>query len=284
MRSRLCITSRNVFLLILLFSAQAFGQRLAILTPDNSASDNSYASELATRLSPKVRLVDPDQASAAFRSLTIPNPFNMSIAEAQAAAAVMGVDHFLVLRSATQRRTSITRADYYEAYAAHFLVDGRTGEMILWRLRSFEADTAVKADASLVASLDGTTAELISTVKSSTAGFFAQTPKQQIESVPDEGSPAAADLKTPVPYRRIKPEYTETAFLYEVKATVDIEVDIGADGAILGTRIVRWAGFGLEGSVEKAVRAMNWRPAMRGGRPLPMRVLLRYNFTKMSKE
>ena len=40
----------------------------------------------------------------------------------------------------------------------------------------------------------------------------------------------------------------------------------------------------LEESVEKAVRAMNWRPAMRNGSALPMRVLLRYNFTKVEKE
>ena len=63
-----------------------------------------------------------------------------------------------------------------------------------------------------------------------------------------------------------------------------IEADIGPDGKILATRIARWAGFGLEESVEKAVREMNWRPAMRKGTALPMRVLLRYNFTKKDKE
>ena len=284
MRSRLSITSRNFFVLLLLFSAQSFGQRLAILTPDDSASSKSYGIELESRLSARARVVDHDQAAAAFRSLTIPNPFNMSTTEAKAAAAVMGVDHFLVLRSATQRRTSIDRPDYYEAYAAHFLVDGRSGEMILWRLRSFEAVTPAKAEASLALTLDAAAAEFISSIKSSTASLSARPSATPIESVPDEGSPAAVNLKTPVPYKRIKPEYTDTAFLYEVKATVDIEVDIGADGTILGTRIVRWAGFGLEESVEKAVRSMNWRPAMRAGRPLPMRVLLRYNFTKTSKE
>jgi hypothetical protein len=284
MRSRLSIISRDLFVLILFFSAQSFGQRLAIVTPDDSVSSRSYAIELGSRLSAKVRLVDHDQAATAFRSLTIPNPFNMSIADAKAAAAVIGVDNFLVLRSATQRRTSITRPDYYEAYATHFLVNGRSGEMILWRMTSREADTPAKAESSLAPTLDATTAELILAIRSSTAGRLSQPSATPIESVPVEGTPAAADLKTPVPYRRIKPEYTETAFLYDVEATVDIEVDIGADGTILGTRIVRWAGFGLEESVEKAVRSMNWRPAMRAGRPLPMRVLLRYNFTKVSKE
>ncbi|MEO8042966.1 MAG: energy transducer TonB, partial [Acidobacteriota bacterium] len=84
--------------------------------------------------------------------------------------------------------------------------------------------------------------------------------------------------------RRIKPDYTTTAFLYDVRATIDVEADVDSDGRILSTRIVRWAGFGLEDSVEKAIRSMNWRPAMRGGKPLPMRVLLRYNFTKVDKE
>jgi outer membrane biosynthesis protein TonB len=71
--------------------------------------------------------------------------------------------------------------------------------------------------------------------------------------------------------------------LYDTKATVDLEADVDLDGKIIGTRIVRWAGFGLDESVEAAVRSMNWRPAMRNGKPLPMRILLRYNFTKLDK-
>jgi hypothetical protein len=61
-------------------------------------------------------------------------------------------------------------------------------------------------------------------------------------------------------------------------------VDIDAEGRIAASRIVRWAGFGLDESVEKAVRSMNWRPAMRNGKSLPMRVLLRYNFRKVEKD
>jgi hypothetical protein len=50
------------------------------------------------------------------------------------------------------------------------------------------------------------------------------------------------------------------------------------------TQIVRWAGYGLDEAVTETVRRMNWRPATRGGKALPIRVLLRYNFKKIEKE
>ena len=290
MRSRLSITIRNARILgllslVFLPAVNAFGQRLAILTPDGAESSQLCAVAIASRLViANIRIVDGDEANTAFRSKTILNPFNMTTTEAKTIASVMGVDHFLLVRAAVQRRTSISRSDYYEGYAAHFLVDGRSGELTLWRLKSFEGETPAKAEQSLIASSEATAAEIVNTVKTSSGARRFPASNVEIESVPEEGSPAATGLKPPIPYKRIKPEYTSTAFLYDVKATVDIEVDIGVDGSILGSRVVRWAGFGLDESVETAVRSMNWRPAMRAGGPLPMRVLLRYNFTKTSKE
>ena len=61
-------------------------------------------------------------------------------------------------------------------------------------------------------------------------------------------------------------------------------VDLDANGNILRTDVVRWAGFGLDESVEKTVRSMNWRPAERNGKTLPMRFLVRYNFKKIEKD
>ena len=87
-----------------------------------------------------------------------------------------------------------------------------------------------------------------------------------------------------MPYKRIKPEYTPAAYLYGIAATVDAEVSIDANGDVKRIDITRWAGYGLDESVIAAIRQMNWRPGERGGKPLPMRVLLRYNFTKIDKE
>ncbi|MGH6862143.1 MAG: energy transducer TonB, partial [Phyllobacterium sp.] len=77
---------------------------------------------------------------------------------------------------------------------------------------------------------------------------------------------------------------TQTAYLYEVAATVDAEVTIDEKGNLTQLDIVRWAGYGLDEAVIEAIRKMNWRPGERDGKPLPMRVLLRYNFTKLEKE
>jgi hypothetical protein len=65
---------------------------------------------------------------------------------------------------------------------------------------------------------------------------------------------------------------------------VEIVIDADASGRIMRTEITRWAGYGLDESVDKTVRAMNWRPAERNGKSLPMRFLVRYNFKKIDKE
>ena len=109
-------------------------------------------------------------------------------------------------------------------------------------------------------------------------------PKQQLEELPAENSPEAKNFRPPLPYRRIKPPYTRTAYQYSIAATVDVEVDVDETGGIARTEIVRWAGFGLDEAVEKTIRQMNWKPADRNGKPLPMRVLLRYNFKKVEPD
>ena len=108
--------------------------------------------------------------------------------------------------------------------------------------------------------------------------------KNLIEEVPNENTPETKNFRPPLPYRRISPEYTAIADFYNVEATVDISVDIDGDGKILETEIVRWAGYGLDESVTEAVRKMNWRPAERKGKFLPMRILLRYNFKDIEDE
>ena len=271
----------RIFFVLALIAVPISAQRIAILTPENKGRDLDYAARLAERLSGSIKVLDRSLSEAAFRSVTIASVFNMTAAEARAAAAVMGCDRFLLVRTGAHRRTSLSRSDYYESFAFLYLVDGRTGSLISWIRKSFDADTQLKADAALADSVDAAARELSAGVNVAT---FVTAPGTPIEEVPLEGSPAAVNLKPPIPYRRIKPEYTATAFLYDVRATIDVEADIAADGAVLGTRIVRWAGFGLEDSVDAAVRAMNWRPAMRNGRVLPMRVLLRYNFTKVNKD
>ena len=90
--------------------------------------------------------------------------------------------------------------------------------------------------------------------------------------------------KDPLPYKRIKPESSPEAYLYGVTATIDAQVDIDSAGKIKSIEFIRWAGFGLEETVETAIRSMIWRPAMQDGKPLASTVLLRYNFTKAPRD
>ncbi len=197
---------------------------------------------------------------------------------------MIGCDRFLLVRTGAHRRTSLSRSE--TTNRSHFSISstGGRGSLVSWIRKSFDADTQVKADAALADLVDVAAKESSGLFNNLNPAKFKTTAATSVEEVPSEGSPAAINLKPPIPYKRIKPEYTSTAFLYDVRATIDIEADISADGSVLATRITRWAGFGLEESVDAAVRVMNWRPALRNGRPLPMRVLLRYNFTKVDRD
>jgi TonB family protein len=106
-----------------------------------------------------------------------------------------------------------------------------------------------------------------------------------IEDAPDDEAAAARDgLRLPHPYRRLRPAYPETAERAEAVATVDVQLEIDAQGEISRLEIVRWAGFGLDEATLNTVRQLHFRPAMRGGVPIPIRILLRYNFRKPPKE
>src|SRR5438093_6175814 len=88
------------------------------------------------------------------------------------------------------------------------------------------------------------------------------------------------DLRTPRPYRRLKPPYPAIAAAAEVEAIVDVLVDVDAHGEVGHVEISRWAGYGLDQSVIETVKQMHFFPAMRDGVVIPMRVLLRYNFQR----
>lgn len=269
-------------LLLLLFSISP-AQRVAIITPEKSPQTNGYSLGLAEKLGEKIRVLDPGMSESGYRSTGIETPFNLSASESKRLASVLGCDLLLIIRTGIQRRMSFSKDDYFEAFAVSYLVSGRTGRLVDWRLNSFEAESADKAEGLLAKSIEARADKVIRAAASAINEELTQKPVSVLEEVPAEGSPGTKNFRPPVPYKRIKPDYTKIAYLYDARATVEIEVDIDADGTILRTDIVRWAGYGLDESVTDVVRKMNWRPAERNGKPLPMRVLLRYNFTKVEK-
>jgi hypothetical protein len=275
--------------LVLTFSLFALhlttaAQSISILSPGGEETSRSIAAKIEAILAAKFRIVDAAMSEAAFSSAKTENPFNMTTERSRAIGAAIGCDYFILVNSATLRRSSSARPAYYESHAAIYAVSTRTGRLIFWRLQRFEALKGQAAWASLDDAIDTTALDLENDLRLTAKQELTESTLHAMEEPPDDNTPAAKDFRPPVPYRRLKPEYTSDAFLYDVTATVDIVVDLDKDGKILRTQIERWAGYGLDESVGKAVRSMNWRPAMRSGKALPMRFLVRYNFKKIEKD
>ncbi|MGI8810901.1 MAG: energy transducer TonB [Pyrinomonadaceae bacterium] len=266
-------------LIAAVLSVAAFAQRVAILTPEGNAQALEIAERFEAPFADKFKLIDRSMAASAFRSSTPESPFNMTADQAKNVANAVGCDAFVLLKTETLRRSSFDRPEYYESYLAIYGVNGRSGQLVEWQLSTFKENDPAAASKRL--------AEAAPEIARIFAANLVTSGTHRTERPPMETinvDQTDKDLKQPTPYRRIKPVYTATAYLYGIRGTVDIEADIDDTGKILRTAIVRWAGFGLDDAVDEAVRAMNWRPAMRGGKALPMRVLLRYNFSKIEKE
>ncbi len=273
-----------VAVLLIAFSGAA-GQRIAIITPLDSKMDADYAGSLAAFLASQgARPVDRSLAAAALHAASFSDAFNLSATEAKRLAAAIGCEYLVIVRSDVLRRASFSRPDYFEAFAAIYLVSGRSGRLADWRLTSFEGVSTSDASRKLIGSSGAEAADIFNKLRlHSVAERMEKTP-DSIEEVPDENSQASKGLRPPIPYRRIKPEYSQRAGFYNVRATVDALVDISDTGEVLRVEIVRWAGFDLDESVAKTIKNMNWRPAMQNGKPLAMRVLLRYNFKNLENE
>jgi hypothetical protein len=263
--------------IVLAMAVVSNAERVAILSPAADEQAAKLAESLSTALEDKVTVLDNELAGSAFRSVTVADPFNLTSTEATRIGTVIGCDRFILIKSDTFRRSSLERPDYYEAFAAIYVVSSRTGRLLFWKLLPAEGSDEASARKGLADIVDSFPAELI---KAITAPEDLK-PARPIEEVPADGSPASRNFRAPVPYLRLKPEYTRLAYLYNVKATVEAEVDLDEHGNVMRAEIVRWAGFGLDDAVIDVIHKMNWRPAERNGKTLPMRILLRYNFKKL---
>lgn len=264
-----------MLLCVFALSLRVDAQKIAILTPDKTEKSVSFAEALESQLSDKLTILDNSLAQAAYLSVSPATPFNLTSDESKRIGAAIGCDVFMLIRAETLRRSSFQKAEYYESYAVIYLVSSRTGRLVFWKLQQFEAAKPDRAQKMLDYSIGSLATEIAANVRSAIKKELAEPIIAVMEEVPDENTPAAKNFRAPIPFRRIKPEYTTQASLYDIAATVDMVIDLDEKGAILRTEIVRWAGFGLDESVEKTVRGMNWRPAERNGKSLPMRFLVR---------
>ncbi len=278
--------SVRYFLILFLCLAgpqMALSQRIAVLAPIKSEQSAAVVGELKQALSEDFNVLDQSMIETIFDSFSFDNPYNLTKQESINFGAGSGSNFFILVRSDTLRRTSFERDEYYESYQAVFLVSARTGALTTFTYLKFEADSLPAARKQLFDSIPGTAAEIKKQIEDSLLDEIDPEPAAAQSLASFDANPLPG-LRPPLPYLRMKPAYTAVAGLYDILATVDVEVEIDSAGNVVDTDIVRWAGFGLDESVIKTVREMKWRPADLDGKPLAMRILLRYNFSNIETD
>lgn len=266
------------------FTRDVDAQRIAFLTPDRAELGERIRDGIGEELSSKYKVLDQSLVETAYSSVLPEDPFNLSQTDAQNIGARVGCDFLVVLRAAIEQRSTARSNDYYKGFIPVYVVSTRTGRLEFWRLIIFNAASPAHLEEETKRLMKVVATDVHDVIVRVSKGQPTEPSRPAVEEVPDSDSPLAKNFKPPIPYRRIKPEYTPEAAAFNITATVEILVDIAADGRVTRTEIVRYAGFDLDQSVEKAVRRMQWRAAERDGKFIPMRVLLRYNFKKIDKE
>ncbi len=269
--------------------------RIAVLDLGATEGGRRAADELSVALAktPHFDLVNRAQARAAARGVGYEGSLNLTLDGARDLGAAIGCDLYFTGEADTLRRTSTLRPDYFESYASLFLVSAETGRLVLWEHFAAESATPEEAEKSLFAELRARATRYVEVIGKAQAGERSErllatrvgdAGAGAFEDVPDEGTPAAENFRAPQPYRSLRPIYPATAARASAEATVDALVEVDAAGEVKDIEIVRWAGYGLNEAVIATVRQLHFRPATRDGRPVPVRVLLRYNFRRPREE
>ena len=277
-------------LALLVVTARAQKATVSVLDFGVTPFAQQTADKLRDRLrSNELTVADADMTRAAATGGAYSGSLNLAVSEARDLGAVLGTEYYVLGDAQTLRRSSSTKPAYYESYCSIFVVSSRTGRLILWARPAVQKDQLGEAEAELSQQLSKgeTTWQIVIAIRRAREDeqnqrtLVVPASEPLIEEAPDDEKTAEVQgLRMPRPYRRMRPEYPETAALADAEATVDVLVDVRADGEVSDVRIARWGGFGLDESTVATVRQMHFFPAMKNGTPIPMRVLLRYNFRK----
>jgi len=234
-------------------------------------------------------VIDRNLALAAARGSGFKGSLNLTTQEARDLGAAIGCDFFIIVDANTAKRSPSNGVDYFESYAAIFVVSARTGRLISWQRPAERSDTAAEAEQALLNTLtsDRARSDAASILRASEneateRSTAVETPAATIEVMSDDDG--NGDTRAPRPYRRLRPPYPDAASQAEVEAVVDVFVDVDARGEVSRIEVARWAGYGLDESVTETVKQMHFFPARREGVAIPMRVLLRYNFRRTAPD
>ncbi|MFN2453501.1 MAG: energy transducer TonB [Pyrinomonadaceae bacterium] len=280
-------------------SAFAYGKEarrinVAVLDFGETQTGARVADALSRALAADAQLALMDRAltRAAAHGAGYAGSLNMTLEEARDLGASIGCDFFITGDAQTLRRSPSAAPAYFEAYASIFIVSAASGKLVLWERTHTEAASPAEAEKNLLAEITHRNAArdvrtLIDTARDEAtekrarlAATLSAEQKIVFEDAPAGDTPAAKDFQVPQPYRRLRPAYPETAAQADAEATVDVLVSIDASGEVAEAQVTRWAGFGLDEAALAVIRQLHFRPAQRNASPVPVRVLLRYNFRR----
>jgi TonB family protein len=281
------------FLLLSTGQLSARPLRVSVLDFGSTETGKSAAEKLRANLKSDqtISITDAQLAMSAARGIGYSGSLNLSVAEARDLGAALDADFYIIGDAQTIRRTSTQSPAYFESYCSLFIVSSHSGQLLFWERPSFEDREREKAEQSLVQHLSSVESRrhCIDAILQASQDERARRAIVVVEKEPvleapdDEKAAEAQGLRLPRPYQRFRPAYPETAARAEAEATVDVLVDVGADGEITNVQIARWGGFGLDEVTMATVKRMHFFPAHQNGTPIAMRVLLRYNFRKPPK-
>jgi hypothetical protein len=230
----------------------------------------------------------------ALKALAYDGSINLSTDQARRLASAIGCDFFVVGKAEALTRSEREKESHEEAYAGVIFVDARDGSLAAFDFISEKASTREAALNGIVKLLSARGAGYIDRLIQLRASAQIPTSKASsttrdspaldfIEDIPDEGSARSTGFKPPEFLNRVKPEYTREAESADITATLEAQAVFRSNGEIGEIKIIRWAGFGLEESAERAIHQLKFKPATRDGKPISVRAVVRYNFRRVSE-
>ncbi len=253
--------------------------RVAILKFNGEAEASNHLRNVVSQS--EFTLVDPDQMSIALKGAGYSGSLNLTLDEARALGLSIGCDYYVIGLAKVLRRLASEKEFYFDVMVAAFLVETRSGKLLRF---SFEKAQVAKENLATQQ-----LAEFAQTIwRQSTDAI--KSPSQETMNHPsaelyDLSSDEAAklNLKPPQFYRRIKPDYTETAEFAGVTATIELKAVFQSDGRIGAIEVIRWGGFGLDESAVATVKQLRFEPAKLNGRSVNVSAVVQYNFRKEEK-
>lgn len=270
------------FVIAAMFALPQVGPRIAIVSLQGD--QGSEVTLLLEQVVSKFNPVDPDLTRRAVKGASYSGSLNMSRSDAKSLGESIGCDYYFAGLAKIVRRIGTRDDTYFESLAGVYLIETRTGRLVKFTMVRERAPTDSEASGKMLKSLK---AHLIDLEQAISAAFKrsqdeARTlpPADALEVIDLEGGSTPLGVSAPVFYERLKPEYTDDAANIDLVATVEISAIFGTAGRVESSEVLRWAGFGLDESALATVRKLRFKPAMKQGKPISVRGLVRYNFKK----